>query len=50
MAHPSKKTTHNSSSGGGDKNPSQGKIDSSHNLPVRKKRENCVGKAEEPET
>jgi hypothetical protein len=50
MAHPSKKETHNSSNRGGDKNPPHGKIDSSHKLPVRKKRKNIVGQAEEPET
>jgi hypothetical protein len=48
--HPSKKETQNSSNGGGDKNPPRGKIDSSHKLPVRKKRKNVVGQAEEPET
>jgi hypothetical protein len=49
-AHPSKKATQNSSNEGGDKNPPRGKIDSSHKLPVRKKRKNVVGQAEEPET
>jgi hypothetical protein len=49
MTHPSKKETHNSSNGGGDKNPPPGKIDSSHKLPVRKKRKNVVQEAEEPE-
>jgi hypothetical protein len=37
-AHPVKKFVNNSSSGGGDKNPPSGKIESSHKLPVRKKR------------
>jgi hypothetical protein len=48
-AHPSKKETQNLSNGGGDKNPPHGKIDSSDKLPVRKKRKNVVGQAEEPE-
>jgi hypothetical protein len=47
MAHPSKKATHISSNGGGDKNRPRGKIDSSHKLPVRKKRKNVVEQAEE---
>jgi hypothetical protein len=38
MVHPSKKNTHNSSNGGGDNNPPSAKIDSSHKLPVMKKR------------
>ena len=42
--HLSKKETHNSSNGGGDKNPPRGKIYSSHKLHVRKKRKNVVGK------
>jgi hypothetical protein len=50
MTHPSKKATQKSSNGGGDKNPPRGKIDSSHKLPVTKKRKNIVGQAEEPET
>jgi hypothetical protein len=50
MTHPSKKATQNSSNAGGDKNPPRGKIDSSHKLPVRKKRKNVVGKVEELET
>jgi hypothetical protein len=45
--HPSKKETHNSSNGGGDKNPTLGKIDSSHKILVRKKRKNVVEEAEE---
>jgi hypothetical protein len=36
--YPVKKSVNNSSSGGGDKNPPSGKIESSHKLPVRKKR------------
>jgi hypothetical protein len=50
MAHPSKKATQKHSNGGGDKNPPRGKIDSSHKIPVTKKRKNIVGKAKEPET
>jgi len=46
--HPNTKETHNSSNGGGDKNPPLGKIDSSHKLPVRKKRKNVLEQAEEP--
>jgi hypothetical protein len=49
MAHPSKKSTQSSSNGGGDKNPSRAKIDSSHKLPMKKKRKNFVVQAEEPE-
>jgi len=48
--HPSKKATHNSSNKEGDKNPPRGKIDSSHKLPMRKKRKNVVEQAEEPRT
>jgi hypothetical protein len=50
MAHPSKKETHKYSNEGGDKNPPHGKIDSSHKLPVMKKRKNIARQAEEPET
>jgi hypothetical protein len=46
--HLSKKETNKSSNGGGDKNPPRIKIDSSHKLPLEKKRKNNVGKAEEP--
>jgi hypothetical protein len=49
MTHPSKKATHKSSNGGGDKNPPRRKIDSSHKLPLTKKRKNIVEQAEEPE-
>jgi hypothetical protein len=35
--YPSKKVTHSSSGGGGDKNPPFGKIESSHKLPASKK-------------
>jgi hypothetical protein len=42
VAHPSRKVTNNSSGGRGDKNPPPGKIESSHKLPLRKKRENLV--------
>jgi hypothetical protein len=38
MAHPTRKVTNNSSGGGGEKNPPPGKIESSHKLPLRKKR------------
>jgi hypothetical protein len=48
MAYPSKKATQKSSNGGGDKNPLYRKIDSSHKLPLTKKRKNIVGQAEEP--
>jgi hypothetical protein len=48
--HPSKKATQNSSNEGGDKNPPREKVDSSHKLPVTKKKKNIVGQAEEPET
>jgi hypothetical protein len=36
-----------SSGGGGDKNPPLGKIESSHKLPLRKKRKNIVQEEEE---
>jgi hypothetical protein len=48
-AHHNKKETQNSSNGGGDNNPPHPKIDSSHKLPVDKKRKKIVGQAEEPE-
>jgi hypothetical protein len=48
MAHKVKKETHNYSGGRGDKNPSSGKIESSHKLPVRKKRKNNVQEEEGP--
>jgi hypothetical protein len=38
--HPNKKTTHKYSNGGGDKNPPHIKIDSSHKIPLTKKRKN----------
>jgi hypothetical protein len=50
MAHPSKKATQKSSNIGGDKNPPRRKIDSSHKIPVTKKRKNIVGQAKEPDT
>jgi len=50
MAYPSKKATQNYSNARGHKNPPRGKIDSSHKLPVRKKRKNIVGQVKEPET
>jgi hypothetical protein len=46
MAHPSRKVTNNSSGGGGEKNPPLGKIESSHKLPLRKKRKNVVQEEE----
>jgi hypothetical protein len=46
--YPSKKVTHSSSGGGGDKNPPSGKIESSHKLPMRKKRKNIVQEEEGP--
>jgi hypothetical protein len=48
-AHPSKKATQKYSNGGGDKNPPRTKIDSSHKVPLTKKRKNIVGQADEPE-
>jgi hypothetical protein len=47
--HPSKKATQKSSHGGGDKNPPRIKIDSSHKIPLTKKRKNNAGQADEPE-
>jgi hypothetical protein len=47
--HPSKKATHKSSNGGGYKNPPRIKIDSSHKIPLMKKRKNNAGQADEPE-
>jgi hypothetical protein len=46
--HQIKKVTHSSSGGGGDKNPPSGKIESSHKLPLRKKRKNIVQEEEGP--
>jgi hypothetical protein len=48
-AHHSNKETQNSSNGGGDNDPPHSKIDSSHKLPVEKKRKKNVGQAEDPE-
>jgi hypothetical protein len=48
MTHQIKKVTHSSSGGGGDKNPPSGKIESSHKLPLRKKRKNIVQEEEGP--
>ena len=42
MAHPIRKIANSISSGGGEKNPTPGKIKSSHKLPMRKKRKNLV--------
>jgi hypothetical protein len=47
--HPSKKATQKYSNRGGDKNPPRINIDSSHKLPLTKKRKNNVGQAEEPQ-
>jgi hypothetical protein len=47
--HPSKKATQKSSNEGGDKNPPRIKIDSSHKIPLTKKRKNNAGQADEPE-
>jgi hypothetical protein len=49
MVHPSKKATRKSSNRGGDKNPPHKNIDSSHKVPLMKKRKNNAGHAEEPE-
>jgi hypothetical protein len=46
-AHPSKKLINSNSGGGGDKNPPLGKIESSHKLPLRKKRKNIIQEEEE---
>jgi hypothetical protein len=48
-AHHNNKATQSSSNGGGDNDPPHSKIDSSHKLPVDKKRKKIVGQAEEPE-
>jgi hypothetical protein len=40
--HQIKKVTHISSGGGADNNPPLGKIESSHKLPLRKKKKNCT--------
>jgi hypothetical protein len=42
MAYPSKKITHISSGGGGDKNPPPEKIESSHKLSMSKKHKTIV--------
>jgi len=42
MTHPSKKLTNTISIARGDKNPPLGKIEISHKLPLRKKRNNIV--------
>jgi hypothetical protein len=47
--HPSKKSTQKSSNKGGDKNPPRINIDSSHKIPLAKKRKNNAGQAEEPQ-
>jgi hypothetical protein len=47
VAHPSRKVINNSLGGRGDKNPPLGKIESSHKLPLRKKRKNIVREEEE---
>jgi hypothetical protein len=47
MAHPTRKITNSSSSGEGEKNPTTGKIESSHMLPLRKMRKNAVQEEED---
>jgi hypothetical protein len=47
MAHQIRKVTNNSPGGGGEKNPPTGKIESSHKLPLIKKRENVVQEEED---
>ena len=47
VALPYKKVIKSSSCRGGDKNPPPGKIESSHKLPLRKKRKNIVQEEEE---
>jgi hypothetical protein len=47
VAHPSRKVINSSLGGGGDKNPPPGKIESSHKLPLRKKRKNILQEEEE---
>ena len=49
MAHHNNKETQSSSNGGGDNDPPHSKIDSSHKLPVNKKRKKNVGQAKELE-
>jgi hypothetical protein len=49
MVHPSKKETQKYSNRGGDKNPPCINIDSSHKIPLTKKRKNNAGQAEEPQ-
>ena len=49
MAHHNNKETQNYSNGGGDNDSPHSKIDSSHKLPVDKKRKKIVWEAEEPE-
>jgi hypothetical protein len=46
MNHPSRKFTNSSSGGEGEKNPPLGKIESSHKIPLRKKRKNVVQEEE----
>jgi hypothetical protein len=47
VAHPTRKLTNTSSSSEGEKNPPSGKIESSHKLPLRKKRKNVVQEEED---
>jgi hypothetical protein len=49
MAHPNKKETQKYWNGGGYKNHPRTKIDSSHKIPLMKKRKNNAGQVEEPE-
>jgi hypothetical protein len=46
MTHPTRKVINIFSSGEGQKNPPRGKIESSNNLPLRKKRKNVVQEEE----
>jgi hypothetical protein len=48
MAHHNNQATQIYSSRGGDNNAHHSKIDSSHKLPVEKKRKKNAGQAEEP--
>jgi hypothetical protein len=47
VTHPSKRVINSSSGEGGDKNPPPGKIEISHKLPLRKKRNNIIQEEEE---
>jgi hypothetical protein len=49
VAHHSNRETQSSSNKGGDNDPPHSKNDSSHKLPVEKKRKTILGQEEEPE-